>query len=189
MSEKCLGLVENFADFYPEAEVATLRGPLLSQCVDGGADRQGERSSRDAQGHPRPGGAEAAKQKARLVVEKLWAMKLAKAGEIVQNCIDETLNYYSLSPEHWRCLRMNNPLERLIRGIRRRTRVVGAFLDGSSALMQVATRLRYVASTRWKTKRYLQIDRLAKIVVIARLLFLLSPMGTKANPTQQLPLS
>jgi len=53
-----------------------------------------------------------------------------------------------LPPEHWRCLRTNNPLERLIREIRRRTRVVVAFPDGNSALMLVAARLRHVAATR-----------------------------------------
>ena len=111
--------------------------------------------------------AEAAKQKARLVIEKLRTMKLAKAAEIVEIGIDETLSYYDLPPEHWRCLRTNNPLERLMREIRRRTRVVGAFPDGNSALMLVAARLRHVASTRWGTKRYLQMDRLAEIVAIA----------------------
>jgi len=101
------------------------------------------------------------------VVEKLRAMRLAKAAEIVENGIDETLSYYDLPPEHWRCLRTNNPLERLMREIRRRTRVVGAFPDGNSALMLVAARLRHVASTRWGTKRYLQMSRLAELVAIA----------------------
>lgn len=62
-------------------------------------------------------------------------MRLARAAEIVENGIDETLSYYSMPPGHWRCLRTNNPLERLMREIRRRTRVVGAFPDGKSALM------------------------------------------------------
>ncbi len=47
------------------------------------------------------------------VVEKLRAMRLAKAAEIVETGIDETLSYYSMPPEHWRCLRTNNPLERV----------------------------------------------------------------------------
>ena len=51
--------------------------------------------------------------------------------------------------------------------IRRRTRVVGTFPDGKSALMLVAARLRHVAATRWGTKRYLQMNRLAEIVAIA----------------------
>lgn len=37
---------------------------------------------------------------------------------------------------HEALLRTHNPLERLTREIRRRTRVVGAFLDGPSALMR-----------------------------------------------------
>jgi transposase-like protein len=69
--------------------------------------------------------------------------------------------------EHRRCLRTNNPLERLMREIRRRTRVVGAFPDGKSALMLVAARLRHVAATKWGTKRYLQMNRLAEVRAIA----------------------
>jgi transposase-like protein len=36
--------------------------------------------------------------------------------------------------KHWRRIRTNNPLERIMREIRRRTRVVGAFPDDESAL-------------------------------------------------------
>jgi putative transposase len=111
--------------------------------------------------------AQAAKEKAHLIVEKLRAMKLARAAEIVAAGVEETLNYYAMPSEHWRSIKTNNPLERLMREIRRRTRVVGAFPDGKSALMLVAARLRYVADTRWGTKRYLQMNRLAEIVAIA----------------------
>jgi transposase-like protein len=69
--------------------------------------------------------------------------------------------------EHWRWLRTNNPLERLIREIRRRTRVAGAFPDGQSALMLAAARPRHVAAIKWGTKRYLQMNRLAEVVAIA----------------------
>jgi putative transposase len=62
---------------------------------------------------------------------KLRVMRLAKAAEIVENGIGETLSYYNMPPEDWRCLRTNNPLERLMRETRRRTRVVGAFLMAS----------------------------------------------------------
>ena len=84
--------------------------------------------------------AKAAKEKARQVVEKLRAMRLAKAAEIVEAGIDETLSYFNMPSEHWRSIKTNNPLEQLIRGIRRRTRVVGAFPDGHSALMLVPAR-------------------------------------------------
>jgi putative transposase len=69
--------------------------------------------------------AKAAKEKAFLIIEKLKAMRLARAAEIVASGIDETLSYYSMPPEHWRCLRTSNPLERLMREIRRRTLVGG----------------------------------------------------------------
>lgn len=41
--------------------------------------------------------------------------------------------------------------------IRRRTRVVGAFHDGESALMLVAARLRHIASTTWCSQLYLNM--------------------------------
>lgn len=94
-------------------------------------------------------------------------MRLGKAAEIIEAGVDETLSYYSFPPEHGRCIRTNNPLERLNREIRRRTRMVAAFPDGRSALMLVAARLRHVAATRWGTKRYLQMNRLAEVRAIA----------------------
>jgi hypothetical protein len=42
-----------------------------------------------------------------------------------------------------------------------------AFPDGKSALMLVAARLRHVAATKWGTKRYLQMNRLAEVRAIA----------------------
>lgn len=64
----------------------------------------------------------------------------------------------SFSEEHWRRIRTNNPLERILREIRRRTRVVGDFPDGQSALNLAAARLRHIAGTEWSTKRYLSMD-------------------------------
>jgi hypothetical protein len=55
---------------------------------------------------------------------------------------------------------VNNPLERILREIRRRTRVVGAFPDGQSALNLAAARLRHIAGTAWSTKRYLNVELL-----------------------------
>ena len=51
---------------------------------------------------------------------------------------------------------------RLLREVRRRTRAVGAFPDGKSALMLAAARLRHVAGTKWGTRRYLDMNRLAE---------------------------
>jgi putative transposase len=47
--------------------------------------------------------------------------------------------------------------------IRRRTRVVGAFPDGNSALMLAAARLRHIAGTQWGLKRYMNMERLTEM--------------------------
>jgi len=105
----------------------------------------------------------AAREKAQAVVEKLNGLRLAKAAEVVQQGAEETFSYYEFPREHWRSLRTNNPQERIMREIRRRTRVVGAFPDGRSALMLVAARLRHIAGTRWGLRRYMDMDRLREL--------------------------
>ena len=62
--------------------------------------------------------------------------------------------------EHWTRIRTNNVMERLNREIRRRTRVIGTFPDGNSALMLVCARLRHVAGTRWGNKKYMNMKHL-----------------------------
>ncbi len=86
-----------------------------------------------------------AKEKAAQVAQTLKDMKLKEAATKIENSIEEALNYMDFSFEHWTRLRINNVIERLNREIRRRTRVVGAFPDGNSALMLVCARLRHVA--------------------------------------------
>jgi hypothetical protein len=54
-------------------------------------------------------------------------------------------------------IRTNNPLERIMREIRRRSRVVVAFPDGQSCLNLAAARLRYIAGSAWSTKRYMNM--------------------------------
>ena len=76
-------------------------------------------------------------------------MKLPEAAKKVEACIEETLTYCDFPSEHWVKIRTNNVIERMNREIRRRTRVVGAFPDGNSALMLVCARLRHVAGTQW----------------------------------------
>ncbi len=91
---------------------------------------------------------------------KLVEMKLPAAAALVRDSIKETFSYYALPAEHHRSLRTNNPLERIMREIRRRTRVVGAFPDGNSALLLVCARLRHIACKTWGSKRYMDMNRL-----------------------------
>ena len=165
VSDKCLGLVESLADFYPQAQwqrcvvhfyrnvfTAVPKGRVkevaaMLKAIHAQEDRQ------------------AAEEKIAAVTKKLKSMKLNNAAKIVEEGAKETLSYYDFPSQHWRSLRTNNPLERLMREIRRRTRVVGAFPDGQSALMLVAARLRHVAATRWGTRQYLNMGRLIENIV------------------------
>ena len=93
-------------------------------------------------------------------MEKLKTLRLNQAAELVQNSVHETLTYMSFPREHWWRIRTNNPLERIMREIRRRTQVVGNFPDGNSALMLVAARLRHIAGSRWGTRKYLDMEKI-----------------------------
>lgn len=102
----------------------------------------------------------ASDEKATSVVGMLKEMKLKEAAKVVKNGIAETLTYTTFPMEHWKRIRTNNAIERLNREIRRRTRVVGTFPDGKSALMLVSARLKYVADSEWGSRRYLDVSLL-----------------------------
>jgi putative transposase len=162
-SDKCLGLVEAVAEFYPEASwqrcmVHWYRNVMsvvpkgkvkevvaMLKAIHAQEDRQ------------------AARDKAQAVADKLEVMRLAQAAAIVRTGVDETLSYMAFPREHWTRLRTNNVLERIMREIRRRTRVVGNFPDGKSAVMLVAARLRHIAGTKWGRRVYLDMARLSEL--------------------------
>lgn len=84
-------------------------------------------------------------EKAESVAKDMEARKLREAAKCLREGIGETTTYLldDYPREHRRRIRTNNMIERLNREIRRRTRVVGSFPDGRSALMLVRTRALY----------------------------------------------
>jgi putative transposase len=160
ISDACLGLAESAAEFFPDAAwqrciVHWYRNVFShvpsTKVREIAAMLKAIHASEDIV---------AAREKAVRVVEKLAALRLTRAAELVGAAVEETLTYYAFPEEHWRRIRTNNPLERILREIRRRTRVVGAFPDGQSALNLAAARLRHIAGTAWSTERYLNIGLL-----------------------------
>ena len=99
-----------------------------------------------------------------MYTSKLHKMKLVKAAEFIEETIDKTLSFYNLPSKHWRKIRTNNPLERILKEVRIRTKVVGSFPDGASALMLVTARLRHVATTKGGTIRYMDMDLLKELM-------------------------
>jgi transposase-like protein len=160
ITDACMGLVASLAEYYPESKwqrcivhfyrnifsvVPRKRMPEVANML------KAIHASEDKQ---------AAQEKAEAIFVKLEAMKLKEAAKKVQESIDETLSYYDFPREHRIRIRTNNAMERIMKEIRRRTKVVGAFPDGHSALMLCAARLRHIAGTQWGSKRYLNIDLL-----------------------------
>jgi putative transposase len=160
IGDRCLGLVESVTEFFPDAAyqrcvvhfyrnvwsfvpATKVRAvATMLKAIHASEDR------------------EAARGKAAQVAEKLREMKLAAAADFLAQNIEETFSYYAFPSEHQRSLRTNNPLERIMREIRRRTRAVGAFPDGNSALLLVCARLRHIAGKTWGSKRYMDMSRL-----------------------------
>ena len=99
----------------------------------------------------------AAAEKMAAVIAELRCQRLVKAANLLEESGHETLAYYAFPDSHWIKLRTNNPLERIMREIRRRTRVVGAFPDGKSCLNLAAARLRHIAGTQWATRKYMNM--------------------------------
>ena len=163
VSDKCLGLVEALGEFYPEAQWQRCTVHFYRNVWTTVPSGKVKEVSAMLKAIHAQEDIEAAKSKAADVVSKLKAMKLPKAAQMVEEGIEETLHYMNFPREHWRSLRTNNPLERLIREVKRRTKVVGSFPDGNSALMLVAARLRYVTGTKWGLRRYLDMNRLKEL--------------------------
>lgn len=108
---------------------------------------------------------DAACEKARAVAEKFREMKLPSAAKKLEEGIEETFTYMDFSSQHWTRIRTNNTIERLNREIKHRTKAIGAFPDGQSALMLVCVRLRHVAGTQRGSKRYMNMEHLRCIAI------------------------
>jgi len=159
VSDKSLGFLEALGEFYPDAKwqrcVVHFYRNVLHAVPRGKAKEvalmlKAVHAQEDK---------EAARRKSVEVINKLRTQRFEKAARIVESGCDETLSYYDFPVAHWRHIRTNNPLERLNREIRRRTRVVGSFPDGHAALMLVAARLRYMAGQKWGTQRYMNMNQ------------------------------
>jgi putative transposase len=163
ISDACRGLVESAAEYLPDARwqrcmvhfyrnifshVPATRVRDVSHMLKA-IHAQESRLTADA--------------KATSVVAELRLLKMGKAADLVEQAVHETLTYYAFPDIHWHKIRTNNPLERIMREIRRRTRVVGAFPDGQSCLNLAAARLRHIAGTQWSTKRYMNMRPLYQV--------------------------
>jgi transposase-like protein len=82
----------------------------------------------------------------------LMAKRWPKAAELLATAEEDVLAYMAFPPEHWSRIYSTNPLERLIREIRRRTDVVGVFPDEAAVVRLVGAVLMERAD-EWEVER------------------------------------
>ncbi len=140
VSDKCLGLYEIIGDFFPEAKwkscIVHWYRNAFTMCP--------RKHLHDVV----------------AMLKAIHAQEDKEAVNFIKNSVEETLTYMDFPYEHWSRLRANNGLERIMKGIRRRTRVVGSFPDGYSAMMLVGARLRHISITKWGTRQYMTTCKL-----------------------------
>lgn len=157
ISDACRGLVESIADYLPDARWQRCMVHFYRNVFSHVPTTKVREISHMLKAIHAQESREAAQEKAATVVEDLRRQKLGKAAELIEAHIDETLSYYRFPDSHWLKIRTNNPLERIMKEIRRRTRVVGAFPDGQSCLNLTAARLRHIAGSQWSTRKYMNM--------------------------------
>ena len=160
VGDKCTGMLEAVGEVFPEAKYQRCTVHFYRNVFSVVPKSKVKTVAKMLKAIHAQESKKAAREKAVAVIAELKAMKLPEAAKKVANGIEETLTYCEFPSEHWTKIRTNNVIERMNREIRRRTRVVGAFPDGNSALMLVCARLRHVAGTQWGSKKYMCMKHL-----------------------------
>lgn len=160
ISDACRGLVESIADYLPESRWQRCMVHFYRNVFSRVPSTKVREVSHMLKAIHAQENRQAAQEKADAVIAELRRQKLPRAAELIEESIGETLTYYAFPDAHWRKIRTNNPLERIMKEIRRRTKVVGAFPDGQSCLNLAAARLRHIAGGKWSTRKYMNMTPL-----------------------------
>lgn len=160
--DRCAGLVNTVSELLPQARYQRCMVHFMRNVLSKVSPRHTRWAGDALKAVFAMESRESALAKAEQVATEMEERKLREAAKCLREGIDETTTYLlkDYPVEHRRRIRTNNMIERLNREIRRRTRVVGAFPDGRSALMLISARIRYVTSNDWSTRRYLDMSRL-----------------------------
>ena len=141
ISDACRGLMESAAEYLPEARWQRCMVHFYRNVFSHVPATKVREVSHMLKAIHAQESRDAADRKARAIVDDLRAARMNTAADLVERSVSETLTYYTFPDIHWQKIRTNNPLERIMQEIRRRTRVVGAFPDGQSCLNLAAARL------------------------------------------------
>ena len=132
ISDGCRGLVERITDYLPDARWQRCMVHFYRNVFGHVPSTKVREVSHMLKAIHAQKSRPAAQDKAEAVIAELRRQRMTRAAKLVEESIDETLTFYAFPDSHWIKIRTNNPLERIMKEIRRRTRVVGAFPDGQS---------------------------------------------------------
>ena len=159
-ADKCTGLIESMAEVFPQARYQRCVVHYYRNIFSVVPRKKVKEIAAMLKAIHAQEDKVAALKKLGDVTEKLQDMKLYEAAQKVEAAAIETLTYMDFPREHWRRIRTNNAIERLNREIKRRTKSIGAFPEGRSALMLVCARLRHMEKSEWGQKTYLNMQHL-----------------------------
>ena len=165
IGDKCLGMLESIPVVFPEAKYQRCTVHFYRNVFTVTPKTKMKQVTLMLKAIHAQESKEAAQEKAVSIAAKLREVKLLSAAKKVEDSVGETLTYMDFPTEHWSRIRTNNLTERVNREIRRRTRAIGTFPDGNSALMLVCARLRHVAASEWGSKRYMDMEHLFKMEI------------------------
>lgn len=120
-----------------------------------------------------------AEAEAHRVIDEFGA-RFPEAMKTLEDSLDEVLTFYRFPQEHWKKISSTNPLERLNRETRRRTRVVGVFPAVNSCLRLVGMVL-LEQHEDWITQTYMDPEKLSDLYAGEDELAVVSPEATERS--------
>ena len=169
VGDRCAGLVATVGSMLPKARYQRCMVHFMRNVLSKTPPTHREWASAALKAIFAMESRESALAKAEQVATEMESRRLKAAANCLREGVGETTTYLldEFPDGHRRRIRTNNMIERLNREIRRRTRVVGGFPDGNSALMLICARIRHVTANEWSTRRYLDMSRLGDNLVEA----------------------
>ncbi len=158
ISDACAGLKAAVADFLPAAAWQRCSVHVMRNVLDKVPQSRRAEVAASLKTIWLQESAPEARHKAARVREQ-FQKSLPAAMRTLEAALEDSLAFHAFPREHWKMLRTNNPLERLMKEIRRRTKVAEQFPSEESALLLVTARLQRIHES-WSERRYLDMSLL-----------------------------
>lgn len=96
--------------------------------------------------------------------KKKWGKFYPKAVNCIEKDLTELLNFFLFPKEHRIKIRTTNPIERVFREFKRRTKVMDNYLPNINSCEKIFFALTNFINDRWKFKKVLHFPKIEKVV-------------------------